>query len=192
MATSQRSSIPAELRYLIPTRWLNAAAGESGLVVRHRKVAPAALFWTLVLGFAVGHRRSLASLRRSFQASTGVGVVPSSFYDRLTANTVRFLRRALPRAGRGVRHHHGAPAREVREDVLLGARVGGVVAEHEEVDGRVLREAARARPVVDRRPDGADLPLLLEPPELVERPLVLATGVAHPPARPPAITVHCR
>lgn len=98
MAASQRSSIPAELRSLFPTRWLNAAARESGLVVRRRKVAPAALFWTLVLGFAVGHRRSLASLRRFFQASTGVGVVPSSFYDRFTVGTVRFLRRALARA----------------------------------------------------------------------------------------------
>lgn len=98
MAASQRTSIPAELRSLFPTRWLNAAARESGLVVRRRKVAPAALFWTLVLGFAVGHRRSLASLRRFFQASTGVRVVSSSFYDRFTAGTVRFLRRALARA----------------------------------------------------------------------------------------------
>lgn len=98
MAANQRTNIPAELRSVFPTRWLNAAARESGLVVRRRKVAPAALFWTLVLGFAVGHRRSLASLRRFFQASTGVGLVPSSFYDRFTAGTVRFLRRALGRA----------------------------------------------------------------------------------------------
>lgn len=80
MAASQRTSIPAELRSLFPTRWLNAAARECGLVTRRRKVAPAHLFWTLVLGFAVGHRRSLASLRRFFQASSGVGLVPSSFY----------------------------------------------------------------------------------------------------------------
>ena len=98
MAASQPTSIPAELRSLFPTRWLNATARESGLVTRRRKVAPADLFWTLVLGFAVGHRRSLASLRRFFQASTGVGLVPSSFYDRFTAGTVRFLRRALARA----------------------------------------------------------------------------------------------
>ncbi len=98
MAASQRTSIPAELRSLFPTRWLNATARESGLVIRRRKVAPAHLFWTLVLGFAVGPRRSLASLRRFFQASTSVGLVPSSFYDRFTAGTVRFLRRALIRA----------------------------------------------------------------------------------------------
>jgi IS4 transposase len=98
MAVRQRTSIPAELRSLFPTRWLNAAARESGLVTRRRKVAPAHLFWTLVLGFAVGHRRRLASLRRFFQASTGVALVASSFYDRFTSGTVRFLRRALARA----------------------------------------------------------------------------------------------
>ena len=98
MARSQRSSIPAELRTLFPTRWLNMAARESGLVIRRRKVAPAALFWTLVLGFAVGHRRSLASLRRFFHGSTGVRLVPSAFYDRFTEGTVRFLRRGLARA----------------------------------------------------------------------------------------------
>ena len=98
MAASQRTNIPAELRSLFPTRWLNAAARESGLLARRRKVEPAAFFWTLVLGFAVGHRRTVASLRRFFQASTGVGLVPSSFYDRFTAGTVRFLRRALARA----------------------------------------------------------------------------------------------
>lgn len=98
MAASQRTNIPAELRSLFPTRWLNAAARESGLLARRRKVAPASFFWTLILGFAVGHRRSVASLRRFFQASTGVGLVPSSFYDRFTVGTVRFLRRALARA----------------------------------------------------------------------------------------------
>lgn len=80
MAATQRSSIPAELRSLFPTRWLNSAARESGLVVRRRKVAPAALFWTLVLGFAVGHGRSLAS--PVLPPGDGVGLVPSSFYDR--------------------------------------------------------------------------------------------------------------
>jgi IS4 transposase len=98
MAASQRISIPVELRSLFPTAWLNVAARDAGLVRRRRKVAPAHLFWTLVLGFAVGHQRSLASLRRFFGASTGVRVVPSAFYDRFTAATVRFLRRGLARA----------------------------------------------------------------------------------------------
>jgi putative transposase len=110
MARGQRTSIPAELRSLFLTRWLNAAARESGLVTRRRKVAPAHLFSTLVLGFAVGHRRSLASLRRFFQTSTGVALVPSPFYDRFTAGTVRFLRRALVRAAKRL----GPPSGELQ------------------------------------------------------------------------------
>ena len=49
MAARQRISIPAGLRSLYPTRWLNAAGREAGLVRRRRKVVPAHLFWTLVL-----------------------------------------------------------------------------------------------------------------------------------------------
>ncbi len=98
MARGQRSSIPAELRSLFPTRWLNAKAREVGLVERRRKVAPAAFFWSVVLGFGTGHRRSIASLRKFFGATTGVALVPSSFYDWFNDHTVRFLRAALGRA----------------------------------------------------------------------------------------------
>jgi hypothetical protein len=89
---------PRDLRSLFPTRWLNATAREVGLVERRRKVAPAAFFWTLVLGFAVGHRPSIASLRRFYWATTGTSLVPSSIYDWFNAATVRFLKRALARA----------------------------------------------------------------------------------------------
>lgn len=98
MAARQRSNIPDELRSLFPTRWLNATAREVGLVKRRRKVAPAAFFWALVLGFAVGHRRSIASLRRFYRATTGTVLVPSSFYEWFSEATVRFLKRALVRA----------------------------------------------------------------------------------------------
>lgn len=98
MAASQRTNIPHELRSLFPTRWLNATAREVGLVERRRKVAPAAFFWALVLGFAVGHRRSIASLRRFYRATTGTALVPSSFYDWFNDATVRLLKRALARA----------------------------------------------------------------------------------------------
>lgn len=98
MAARQRTSIPAELRSLFPTRWLNAKSREVGLVERRRKVAPAAFFWSVVLGFGTGHRRSIASLRKFFGATTGVALVPSSFYDWFNDHTVRFLRAALGRA----------------------------------------------------------------------------------------------
>ena len=98
MARPRASHIPRDLRSLFPTRWLNTTAREVGLVERRRKVAPAAFFWALVLGFAVGHQRSIASLRRFYRATTGTALVPSSFYDWFNAATVRFLKRALARA----------------------------------------------------------------------------------------------
>ena len=78
MAAIPRTSIPAELRRLFPTRCLNVASRESGLVVRRRKVTPAAFFWSVVLGSGTGHRRSIAALRKFFAATTGVALVPSA------------------------------------------------------------------------------------------------------------------
>jgi len=98
MARPRASHIPRDLRSLFPTRWLNVTAREVGLLERRRKVAPAAFFWALVFGFAVRHRRSIASLRRFYWATTGTSLVPSSFYDWFNAATVRFLKRALARA----------------------------------------------------------------------------------------------
>lgn len=172
MTRDQRTSIPAELRSLFPTRWLNAAARESRLVSRRRKVVPAHLFWTLVLGFAVGHRRSLASLRRFFQASTGVGIVPSSFCDRFTAGTVRFLRRAFARAA----NHLGGPSGELRRhlarfkdllvadatvlrlhDALRGGEPPAALLPREEL-ARAGHLSSRRRPPRPVRRDGARAP----------------------------------
>jgi hypothetical protein len=58
MVASQRTNIPVQLRTLFPTRWLNATAHQVGLVERRRKVAPAAFFWSVVLGFGTGQRRT--------------------------------------------------------------------------------------------------------------------------------------
>jgi hypothetical protein len=70
MARPRASHIPRDLRSLFPTRWLNTTARGVGLIERRRKVAPAAFFWTLVRAFAVGHRRSIASLRRFYWATS--------------------------------------------------------------------------------------------------------------------------
>jgi len=43
-------------------------------------VTPAAFFWSVVLGFGTGHRRSIAAPRKFFAATTGVALVPSSSY----------------------------------------------------------------------------------------------------------------
>jgi hypothetical protein len=93
---------------------------------------------------------------------------------------LRALQELAPR-GRGVGHDGGLAPREVGEDVALGARVGGVVADHEEVDGGVRGEAARALAVVDGDADRADLPLGLELQELARG--AVGEGRAHARAR---------
>jgi IS4 transposase len=80
------------LTSLIPTRQLNCLAQFSGLVRRRRKVDAMALFWTVVLGFGTGRKRSLAGLRRAYQMSTGATLVPSAFYDRFTKSLAGFFR----------------------------------------------------------------------------------------------------
>ena len=67
-------------------------------VQRQRKVDPAPLFWTLVLGFSQGGMRRVATLRRLYQSLTGCTLAESSFYDRFKASLVRFLKGALQHA----------------------------------------------------------------------------------------------
>lgn len=92
MARLKSIGIRHQLASLISTRNLNLLAGYAGMSKRRRKVDPVALFWTIVLGFATGKERSLAGLRRAFQKSTGIRLVPSAFYDRFTRELARFFR----------------------------------------------------------------------------------------------------
>ena len=57
-----------------------------------RKIDPMAMVWTLTLVFGTGGERSLAGLRRVYQRTTRVSVVPSAFYDRFPPGLVRLLR----------------------------------------------------------------------------------------------------
>ena len=48
--------------------------------------------WTLIAGFAAsGEARSIAAYRRSYNAATGHGLCPSSFYDRFTDDVADLL-----------------------------------------------------------------------------------------------------
>jgi IS4 transposase len=80
------------LTRLISTREINEYARWSGVVRRRRKIEPAALFWTVVLGFAAGGQRSLAGMRRAYERGTGTRMVPSVFYDRFTHALAAFFR----------------------------------------------------------------------------------------------------
>jgi len=93
MARPRIIPIRQELNKLIRPARLEEIAVEAGAVQRQRKVQITALFWTLVLGFAVGSKRTIASLRRAYEMATGTVLVPSAFYDRFTIEFAFFMRR---------------------------------------------------------------------------------------------------
>ena len=112
MASSKSIDARKTLRKLFPTRWVKAAAAESGAVIRQRKVDPTVLFWTVVLGFGCGRQRTLAGLRRSYERASGQCLEESSFYQRFNAGFSALLEQALLRAleldvgiGRELRGH---------------------------------------------------------------------------------------
>ncbi len=95
MARRQSIGIRRQLTSLIPTRRLNALARRTGVVQRERKVEPLALFWTVVLAFGAGGKRTLAGMRRAYETSTGQTLVPSAFYDRFTEPLAGFFRAVM-------------------------------------------------------------------------------------------------
>src|SRR6202789_3895142 len=98
MAREKAVPIREALRKLFPTVFLTALARSSGAVKRLRQVDPAALFWAVVLGFGVGKGRTIASLRRGYEKSTGQRIEESSFYDRFNAGFAAMLKAAAGRA----------------------------------------------------------------------------------------------
>ena len=77
---------------------LDRLADEAQLAQRKRKIQPYARFWTLVLGFGAGRERTIAGLRRAFEVTTGISLVPSAFYDRFTPALMRFMRSVVGHA----------------------------------------------------------------------------------------------
>ncbi len=98
MAGPKRVASRQTLRKLFPAWQLREWAREQGAVERLRKVDPAALFWSVVLGFGSGRKRTLAGLRRAYEKATRQRIEESSFYGHFNAGFVRRLRTAMERA----------------------------------------------------------------------------------------------
>ena len=92
MAREKSLPIRETLRKLFPTVFLNALARSTGAMQRLRQIEPAALFWSVVLGFGVGGERTIAGLRRAYEKSTGQRIEESSFYDRFNAGFAAMLK----------------------------------------------------------------------------------------------------
>ncbi len=98
MADRQSIRVRKTLKDLFSDQKLNSLARETRFVKRQRKIKPVAFFWTLVLAFGVGTERRISRLRRAYERSTGVTLVPSSFYDRFTAELVAFMKGVVEHA----------------------------------------------------------------------------------------------
>jgi putative transposase len=98
MTRGRSSDIRRELRKVIPESLANELARETGAVKRQRRVRIYELVWVLVLGFAIGRKRTLASLRRRYERATGQTIEESSFYKRFSPGLAKMLKRLLARA----------------------------------------------------------------------------------------------
>lgn len=93
MAVFESTKLRAQLATLLELELLEDWAREVGLFERrHRKLRPAALVATLVLGALVLPERTIASLRRLFCQIAGRDCSYSSFYARLGAPLTRLLK----------------------------------------------------------------------------------------------------
>jgi hypothetical protein len=92
MARPKTIGIKKVLTRFLPRRVLERLTDDAGLSQRRRKIQPHALCWTLVLGFGAGRARTIAGLRRAFENTTGVSLVPWAFYDRFTPALATFMK----------------------------------------------------------------------------------------------------
>lgn len=96
MARVSSIDIPTELRKTLSAKRVWSLAREVGFVQRRGgKINPFKLVWTLALGFGSGRHRTISSLRRAYELTAGVSLVPSAFYDRFTASLVALLRQIV-------------------------------------------------------------------------------------------------
>jgi hypothetical protein len=85
-------------RGVLPESRVNELARETGAVRRQRRVRIYELVWVLVLGFAIGRKRTMAALRRRYEHETGQTIEESSFYQRFSPGLARLFKKLLARA----------------------------------------------------------------------------------------------
>jgi len=115
------SAIRAALRKTLPETLVNSMAHSTGAVKRQGKVQIHTFVWSLILGFAVGDKRTLAALRRSYEYAAGHTIEESAYYKRFTPELVALLKGLIKHAFEqliGVGRPLLGPLAEFR-DVLL-------------------------------------------------------------------------
>lgn len=123
-----RSRRPQGVDILLPRRRIQQLARSTGFVQRRvRKCSPIAFLTTLVFGFGVEAKRSLAALTRFFTSLTDETLARSAFQKKFSNASVEFLRavfrEATMRAGDTLGSTLGRKLRRFREICVFDASV---------------------------------------------------------------------
>lgn len=98
MTETQCRPLASRVRKLFPDAWIRREGKSVGAWKRQRKISIVALFWTVVLGFAVSKKRTMAELRRELERQTGTTLEESSFYEHFHEGLAKLLLRAVQHA----------------------------------------------------------------------------------------------
>ena len=98
MPKTKASALRREIASVICRRRILQLARKFQVVRRCRKVDVVALVAALTLGFGASRQRTLASLRRAYERSTGQTLAPSGFYGRLTSGLALLLKALVDEA----------------------------------------------------------------------------------------------
>ena len=74
---------------------LREIAKETEMIKRERKIDPVIIFWSLIFGFGVELKRSLASLKRKYEIRAKTNIGDRSWYDRFSPELVLFLKECV-------------------------------------------------------------------------------------------------
>lgn len=121
MTERECTAVAVKAHELFPDRWIREEGRIAGAWRRQRTLSIVGLFWTLVLGFGAGKRRTLQSLHRQLVEHSGYSLAYSSFVERFTLGLVRLMRKAVEVACAQMVPQRGALAGFLAEleDLLL-------------------------------------------------------------------------
>ena len=108
--------VEQELTNMFEPKWIRAAAKESGLIERERKIDPLIMFWTLAIGYGSQLYRTLTELKREYEVRGNVSISDSSWHDRFTPELVKFLKQCVTH---GIDHISQEPSRILGERLAI-------------------------------------------------------------------------
>lgn len=127
MVLKEHYELHRRLATLLEAEWIYTSAREVGFTRRLRKIDPAAMVWTLALGFKHGVRRTFTSLRRRYMKAARMTVASSSWRERFTRPLARLMRdcvkRALQRQQRCGANRPGVSFEDFEQVLALDATV---------------------------------------------------------------------